>query len=191
MTTAIKSALITLAILCALSAAIGAAEASRHIPDTDTMTITAVQQETFYSINQTRLDDRKPRLIWHPALALAAQLHAEDMAANDYASHTGLNGSTPGDRVAVHTDDCVSVSENAAVTDTYNRDPMLTGRRLATGWYDSPGHRSNLLADWTYTGIGYVYADTTQMTITRGDITHVEPKRPPIERLWVVQIFCR
>src|SRR5271165_2167421 len=41
----------------------------------------------------------KPPLAWDPSLAAAAQAHSQDMATNQYQSHTGSDGSTPDQRM--------------------------------------------------------------------------------------------
>ena len=38
-------------------------------------------------------------VIWNDKLAKAAYDHSVDMKSNDYFSHTGLNGSSPGQRI--------------------------------------------------------------------------------------------
>ncbi|GEM_PF-3259446 len=82
-------------------------------------------------------------------LIQAAQAHAVDMASNDYFSHTGLNGSTPGTRTAAFQYGSSFVGENIAAG-------YSTPTDVVQGWMDSPGHRANILnMDYTEIGLGF------------------------------------
>ncbi len=67
----------------------------------------------------------------------AAQAHSEDMLANNYFSHTGLDGSSFADRLrrAGYPD---PRSENIAMGYT-------NAASVMTGWMNSPGHKANIL----------------------------------------------
>ncbi|MGB9870856.1 MAG: CAP domain-containing protein [Anaerolineae bacterium] len=55
----------------------------------------------FYArVSQVRLDNGLPPYGWSDLLAVAAQRHANDLAAHRLASHTGSDGSTPRQRIA-------------------------------------------------------------------------------------------
>jgi uncharacterized protein YkwD len=80
-------------------------------------------------------------------LTVAAQGHSDDMAANDYFSHTGLDGSTAQDR-AEAAGFTGPVGENIAAGQTTAEDVMAA-------WMASEGHRSNVLnCDYTVIGVG-------------------------------------
>ena len=82
-------------------------------------------------------------------LANAAQSHAKDMMENNYFSHTGLNGSTPGDRITAEGYRWQTYGENIARG-------YGTAQRVMDGWMASEGHRKNILNDaFTEIGIGY------------------------------------
>jgi uncharacterized protein YkwD len=68
----------------------------------------------------------------------AAALHAQDMVENDYLSHTGLDGSSVGDRVLAVGYDFSFVGENIA-QGFYSEDSVMDA------WMASPGHRNNIL----------------------------------------------
>lgn len=73
------------------------------------------------------------------------------MACNKYFSHTGLNGSSPGDRISAAGYSWSSYAENIAAGYGSPAD-------VVAGWMDSPGHRANILStNVTEIGIGYVY----------------------------------
>lgn len=80
----------------------------------------------------------------------AADLHAEDMAANDYFSHTSLDGRSPTDRAAEQGYDG-GVGENIAAG--Y---PDVAS--VMEGWMNSEGHRANIL-NCGYDVIGIGLAD--------------------------------
>jgi len=89
-------------------------------------------------------------------LGNAAQKHAEDMATNNYFSHTGLDGSRPWDRTDREGYNSSRVGENIAAG--YNS-PEST---IQT-WMNSQGHRDNILnANYTEIGFGYVYDTSSQ-----------------------------
>jgi hypothetical protein len=82
-------------------------------------------------------------------LSLAAQGHSDSMAADDFFSHTGADGSNVGDRV-----------QDTGYQYSYTGENIAAGQKTAAevvqGWMDSPGHRANILnADYTEIGIGY------------------------------------
>jgi len=82
-------------------------------------------------------------------LAEAAQGHSDSMAADDFFSHTGADGSTVSDRVQEEGYEFARTGENIAAGQT-------TAEQVVEGWMNSPGHRANILnADYTEIGIGY------------------------------------
>jgi uncharacterized protein YkwD len=84
-----------------------------------------------------------------PRLTAAAQDHAEDMAANDYFSHTGRDGRSFADRIrdAGHPR---PAAENIA-------QGQPDAAAVVDAWMDSPGHRRNIL-DCSLTTIGVGHA---------------------------------
>jgi hypothetical protein len=82
-------------------------------------------------------------------LAKAAQGHSDSMAADDFFSHTGADGSDVSDRVQDAGYQYSRTGENIAAG-------QKTAAEVVQGWMDSPGHRANILnADYTEIGIGY------------------------------------
>jgi uncharacterized protein YkwD len=81
-------------------------------------------------------------------LATAAQRHSDDMAANDYFSHTSLNGDTLADRAEAAGFTGGTLGENIAAGQRTPLDVMAA-------WMDSAGHRANILnCDYTAIGVG-------------------------------------
>ena len=79
----------------------------------------------------------------------AADEHAEDMATQDYFSHTGLDGSSPGDRMADEGYQTRAWGENIAWG-------QKTPEAVVSAWMNSPGHRANILnGNFTEIGVGF------------------------------------
>jgi uncharacterized protein YkwD len=84
-------------------------------------------------------------------LAAAAQAHSADMAANDYFSHTGRNGSDVADRVEAAGYRWSAVGENIAKG-------QPTPAAVMQAWMNSSGHRANILnCRFRNIGIGLAY----------------------------------
>jgi uncharacterized protein YkwD len=86
------------------------------------------------------------------SLVAAAQMHSEDMACNNYFSHTGLDGSTVGGRSTRQGYGWSFVGENIGAG-------YSSPEAVVQGWMNSPGHRANILSpDYTEIGIGYAFS---------------------------------
>ncbi|MFD5773338.1 sigma-70 family RNA polymerase sigma factor [Streptomyces fungicidicus] len=87
-------------------------------------------------------------------LARAAQLHSEDMSANDYFSHTGQNGSSFVDRAEAQGHPSPG-AENIARGQS-------SAASVMDAWMNSPGHRANILnCSLTSLGVGVTESDWT------------------------------
>lgn len=104
-------------------------------------------------LNDERANGGVRAVAEHAALSRAAQDHARDMVENGYLSHTGLDGSTPGDRATAAGYDWNFVAENIA--QGYGSDSSVIA-----AWMGSPGHRSNML-DARAEDFGLGLVDTT------------------------------
>lgn len=71
-------------------------------------------------------------------LTKAAQAHSEDMAAHRNMSHTGSDGSSPGDRITRAGYSWSTYGENVAYG-------YATPEQVMAGWMSSPGHKANIL----------------------------------------------
>ncbi|AIS02218.1 CAP domain-containing protein [Streptomyces glaucescens] len=71
-------------------------------------------------------------------LTKAAQAHSADMAAHRNMSHTGSDGSSPGDRITRAGYDWRTYGENVAYG-------YSTPEQVMAGWMSSPGHKANIL----------------------------------------------
>ncbi|MGC2999485.1 CAP domain-containing protein [Streptomyces sp. G35A] len=71
-------------------------------------------------------------------LTKAAQAHSADMAAHRNMSHTGSDGSSPGDRITRAGYSWSTFGENVAYGYT-------SPEQVMAGWMSSPGHKANIL----------------------------------------------
>ena len=109
--------------------------------------------------NVERANEGLQPLTLNSQLSATAQGHSEDMAANDFFSHTGLDGDRLGDRAEQNNYDYRALGENIAAG-------QRTPAQVVQGWIDSPGHRANILnPNFTEIGVGYEF-----LSNDRGDI---------------------
>lgn len=79
-----------------------------------------------------------PELQWNDMLAKAAYNHSKDMQVKNYFSHTGSDGSSPGDRVTSAGYAWRAYGENIARGYT-------TEQSVINGWLNSEGHCKNIM----------------------------------------------
>lgn len=94
-----------------------------------------------------------PPLTFNPLLATAAQNHSEDMALHDYFSHTGLDGSSPFDRINSTGYQFSAAAENIAAGQSTPESAMASWMNEVP---PNDGHRRNILnPDYRDIGVGY------------------------------------
>jgi uncharacterized protein YkwD len=102
-------------------------------------------------VNQERAKVGCSPLAMNTALNNAALGHSEDMARNDFFSHTGSDGSSPWDRMARAGYQWSRAGENIAAG-------YVSPEDVVKGWMGSDGHRTNILdCSFRDTGVGYTY----------------------------------
>jgi uncharacterized protein YkwD len=77
-------------------------------------------------------------LVWNNALTQAAEGHSQDMAANNFFSHTGSAGSTLAQRVDATGYGWSALAENIAAG-------QVTINQAVDGWMASDGHCANMM----------------------------------------------
>ncbi|MEJ2620604.1 MAG: Ig-like domain-containing protein [Candidatus Thiodiazotropha sp.] len=98
-------------------------------------------------------------IAWHCQLESAALSHSSSMADNDYFSHTGLDGSSAGDRITATGYSWRAYAENIAAG--YNDEEAVM-----TAWLESPGHCANIMnATVTEMGAGVAENDAARYRI--------------------------
>ena len=116
-----------------------------------------------------------PPLSLAPALARAAQAHSQDMAAHGLFSHTGIDGSTPGERVTRAGYRWSMVGENIA-------SGVQTPREAVAGWLASPHHCANIMtAGFRQMGVAFAVNRANPQVIawTEDFATPLTPARRP------------
>ena len=102
-------------------------------------------------VNQERDNHGILPLAEHPSLDAAAQGHSDDMAANDFISHTGSDGSSLSQRVRRAGYNGVWIGENIA-------GGQSSPSQAVSAWMSSPPHRANILTPgYQHAGVGYAY----------------------------------
>jgi len=117
-----------------------------------------IRDEFLATVNQARSVNQvcgstpyapAPPVSWSENLAMAAYLHSEDMALNNFFDHTGSDDSSPGDRISRQGYVWRTYGENIAVG-------YPTVSSVIQGWLGSEGHCQNLMdPDFTEIGAGY------------------------------------
>jgi uncharacterized protein YkwD len=97
----------------------------------------------------------RPALTYDERLRCSARKHSKDMGANNYFSHTGLDGSQPWDRMT-----------SAGYTWTYAAENIAAGyptpSAVVQGWMASSGHCRNIMSATAKNfGAGYYYGGTS------------------------------
>lgn len=75
---------------------------------------------------------------WNDQLAKATDVHSKDMFTNNYFSHTGLDGTTPGDRITAAGYVWSTYGENIALG--YSDEASVMN-----AWLNSEGHCKNIM----------------------------------------------
>ncbi len=116
----------------------------------------------------------QPPLAWNAQLAQAAQSHSQDMATNQFQSHTGSDGSSPSQRVQqTGYANAVSTGENAYAYAS-SVDQAMEAFLLDWGVPDD-GHRANIQqmgvsAQDTYRDVGIGLVNTTNANSSVGPL---------------------
>ena len=104
-------------------------------------------------VNQQRVANGCGEVSTDERLRQAAQNHSQDMALNDYFSHTSLDGSTPWDRIIAQGYSFSEAGENIAAG-------YSSPESVVNAWMNSQGHRENILnCNFLHIGIGYYYLE--------------------------------
>ena len=100
-----------------------------------------------------------PPLSLSPALTLAARAHSQDMATHDFFSHTGSDGSSPGERVTRAGYRWKQVGENIA-------SGVRTAPEVVAGWLASPPHCANIMtAGFRQMGVAFAVNPSSAQVI--------------------------
>ena len=116
-----------------------------------TTALDAEEQSFLLLLNEHRVANGASPVAACTSLSRAAQGHSEDMRDQNYFDHSGLNGSSPGDRAC---DACYASCEVTGWGEN-----IAAGNSGAQGtfdqWVSSPGHNANMLnPGFAVVGIG-------------------------------------
>lgn len=112
--------------------------------------------------NQYRTDAGLTSLTVSDSLTVSAQAKADDMATKAYFSHNTPEGATPWTFFDSVGYSYATAGENLALTNQ-------SASSVADGWFNSPGHRANLLSS-AFTEVGYGIAFVP--TFSYNDVTY-------------------
>lgn len=105
-------------------------------------------------INNERTNRGLGTLSVHSSLTTAARGHSQDMACNNFFSHTGSDGSSPFSRIIAAGYSYSLASENIYAGSGSNN----SASAAFNAWMNSEGHRINMLdSRVTHIGVGYAY----------------------------------
>lgn len=122
-----------------------------------------MEEQIRQRINEIRQQEGLTELQPNPKLAEVARRYSQQMAEQDFFSHTSPAGDTPAQRVETAGITYMVVGENL-FTSTNIPQPV---NAAVEGWMDSPGHRENILRpQYRETGIG-VWRDGETYYVTQ------------------------
>ena len=112
------------------------------------------QLQMLKSVNELRTDKGLSSLILCKPLASSAQNYAQAMAGQNFLSHTGKDGSTPGDRMQNS-----GYKWKKSTTGSMVAENIAAGQKsvdqVMSGWKKSKGHYKNIVGKkFTHVGFG-------------------------------------
>jgi uncharacterized protein YkwD len=135
-----------------------------------------IEQAIYRLTNTERTKAGLSPLGWNGQLAIIAREHSQDMASNNFFSHTNLRGEGPDERATRHGypirkplgggSYMVGIGENIGMMPTGNvvgvgyvgSNIESIAQAQVQSWMDSPGHRSNILnTNYNAIGVGVAY----------------------------------
>lgn len=114
--------------------------------------------------NEYRAAQGLPKLVMDTALTRAACYRSLEMAKKGVLSHTRPDGSSPFDLMREYGISYFTAGENIAYTMGYG----VSARQAAQMWYNSPGHRANMLnPNFGKIGIGIAVTKNNEVYYTQ------------------------
>ncbi|WP_226037251.1 CAP domain-containing protein [Aquibacillus saliphilus] len=111
--------------------------------------ISEVEKEVVRLTNEQRQQNGLSNLSADTELTNVAQKKSDDMAANNYFSHTSPTYGSPFDMLKEFGIDYTTAAENIA-------SGQQSAEEVVNGWMNSPGHKKNILnKDVTHIGVGH------------------------------------
>jgi uncharacterized protein YkwD len=111
----------------------------------------ALEQAVFARVNEKRAEVGASALRIDPCAWQAARLHSDDLAANDYCSHTNLAGETFSERLDTQGIPWAECAEVICCKTSAANLPV----HVVDKWMASPEHRESILSsDYSHAGVG-------------------------------------
>ncbi len=120
----------------------------------------------FHKTNKIREENGKTTLQYSKALETSAYGHSMDMVKQEFFDHNNPNtGKTPFDRMADCGVNSGSRAENIAAFTFRDGSTYLEIAHtfVYQMWWNSPGHKKNMLGDFKYLGAGFYAGETTNL----------------------------
>lgn len=118
-----------------------------YVPETFSST-EGQEKLIFHLTNGVRVKNGLPALGYSDKATTSARIHSKDMADNNYFDHQSPDGRRAADRMSAQGISYRTCGENIA-------SGYSSPFHFVNGWYNSPGHRSNILySDFKYLGVG-------------------------------------
>lgn len=116
-------------------------------------TLSVEEEEFLNKINDIRIKNNLPVLQIDDNVQNVARLKAQDLAENNYFSHTSNKYGTPFEMLSTSGVNYKTASENIAGNSTIDG--------AINSWMNSDSHKNNILStDFNYTGIAVVHSNT-------------------------------
>eukprot|EP00644_Phytophthora_capsici_P005257 jgi/Phyca11/96709/e_gw1.1.1505.1 len=125
---------------------------TRHL---QTYSANGFQSLLLAAVNKERSALGLPSLCMSSKLQSSAQKHSNDMATNNFMSHTGSDGSSMSKRISATSYRWTAIAENVAAG---QKDVAA----VMKSWMNSAGHKKNILSTkYKMFGCGYAYSSTS------------------------------
>ncbi len=108
------------------------------------------ERQVFDLANSVRVREGLEPFVWSDKARNSSRKHSEDMAYNNFFSHTNLKGQNPFDRMLRGDIAYMSAAENIAAG-------PVNAIQVHEGWMNSYGHRINILGECKALGVGVAH----------------------------------
>ncbi len=122
------------------------------------------ERQIFEMANTERFKRGLSPLVWNQSAHDTAHEHSEDMAVNGYFSHYDLFGQSPFDRMSHAGIEYEKAGENIAAGES-------NAFYAHYDWMNSIGHRTAILGDYDYIGVGVAFGGSYNAYFTQHFIT--------------------
>ncbi|MDK9711260.1 CAP-associated domain-containing protein [Acidaminobacter sp.] len=125
---------------------------------------TAYEKQTFDLVNVFRIAKGKSVVTYNATASKVAYAHSLDMLNRSFFDHVNPDGKSPFDRMQAAGLSFSAASENIAAG-------YINAVTTHMGWVNSPGHRVNLLGNYTQLGTGVAFGGEYKQYFTQNFLT--------------------